>query len=179
MKDASDPSKRILLENLPKLLKGYGRTFQGYGPGYDGAVVIVCDLDDRNAVTFTDELKAILGQCNPKPKARFYFAIEESEAWLLGDLDAVRAAYPNADDGILESYVNDRICGTWELLADAVFPGGSKALIRKGWQAVGAEKSKWAEKITPHMDVEVNASPSFRVFRDGVRSLGAPRSEQP
>ena len=26
MKDARDPSKRILLTNLPKLLKGYGRT---------------------------------------------------------------------------------------------------------------------------------------------------------
>jgi hypothetical protein len=29
MKDASDPSKRTLLTKLPKLLKGYGRTFAG------------------------------------------------------------------------------------------------------------------------------------------------------
>ncbi len=29
MKDADDPSKRILLQNLPKLLKGYGHTFSG------------------------------------------------------------------------------------------------------------------------------------------------------
>ena len=36
----------------------------------------------------------------------------------------------------------------------------------KGWQAVGAEKSQWAEKITPHMDVTNNASPSFDVFPD-------------
>ena len=29
----------------------------------------------------------------------------------------------------------------------------------KGRQAIGVEKSLWAEKITPHMDVNNNASP--------------------
>src|ERR1035441_2354007 len=48
MKDAADPSKRILLTNLPKLLKGYGRTFQGYSADYRAAVILVCDLDDKD-----------------------------------------------------------------------------------------------------------------------------------
>ena len=171
MRDSADASKRILLTNLPKLLKGYGRTFQGYPPGYRAAVVVVCDLDDKNPATFLEELQNILKSCNPKPNARFCLAIEEGEAWFLGDLAAVRAAYPDAKDDVLEAYVNDTICGTWEVLADAVYPGGTRALSRKGWQAVGAEKVRWAERICPQMNVENNASPSFSKFRQSVRSL--------
>ena len=56
-------------------------------------------------------------------------------------------------------------------MADAVFPEGAKALSKKGWQAIGAEKTRWAEDITPRMDIENNKSPSFRFFRDEIRSL--------
>ena len=84
MKDAVDPSRRILLANLPKLLKGYGRTLRGYPPDNGQAVVVVCDLDDRNPQKFLGELNAILNACNPKPEARFCFAIEEGEAWFFG-----------------------------------------------------------------------------------------------
>ena len=171
MKDATDPSKRILLTNLPKLLKGYGRTFQGYHPSYKAAVVLICDLDERNLQDFLEELRVILNACHPKPEARFCIAIEEGEAWFLGDLPAVKSAYPQADDQVLISYVNDSICGTWEKLADAVYPGGAKALSLKGWQAVGAEKARWADDISPRMDIESNKSPSFCSFRDGIRSL--------
>ena len=150
MRDAKDASKRILLDNLPKLLKGYGKTHAGR-PNFQEAVILVCDLDDKCLKAFRDELYGILNACNPKPETRFCIAIEEGEAWFLGDLNAVKTAYPKAKDAVLNSYVNDSICGTWEKLADAVYQGVSAALSAKGWQAVGAEKSKWAEEITPHM----------------------------
>ena len=86
------------------------------------------------------------------------------EAWFLGDLSAITAAYPQADTHVRSSYVNDSICGTWETLADAVFPGGAKVLSRKGWQEVGAEKLKWAEDSAPRMTIEDNRSPSFCFF---------------
>ena len=57
------------------------------------------------------------------------------------------------------------------MLADAVYPGGSPALSAKGWQAVGAVKSKWAEEIASRMDIMNNASPSFCYFRDQLRAL--------
>ena len=63
------------------------------------------------------------------------------------------------------------VCGTWELLADAVHRGGAEALKRAGWQAVGREKETWAEHIAPHVDVEHNASPSFQYFCKQVRAL--------
>lgn len=172
MRDTQNASKRILLENLPKLLKGHGKTQAGR-PYYKEVVVVLCDLDNKCLKAFLQELHAILNACRPAPKAHFCIAIEEGEAWFLGDLPAVRAAYPNADRSVLSSYQNDSICGTWEMLADAVYAGGSSALSANGWQSVGAEKSKWAEAITPHMVVEHNLSPSFCYFRNRMQELSS------
>jgi hypothetical protein len=110
-------------------------------------------------------------KCNPKPKTQFCIAIEEGEAWYLGDLAAVREAYPRAKESVLKGYTNDSICGTWEKLADAVFSGGKEKLSKQGWQAIGLEKTNWANNIAPHMDVDNNLSPSFCYFRDKLRGL--------
>jgi len=165
----ADPRKRILLQELPRILRGYGKSFS-YSPG-DNAVVLVCDLDDRCLKTFRRELNDMLNSCAPSPTTRFCFAIEEVEAWLLGDSNAVVQAYPRAKRAILSSYVNDAICGTWQVLADAVYKGGAKALEARGWQAVGAEKSAWAGAISPYIDVENSASPSFNYFRSKLMEL--------
>jgi hypothetical protein len=171
MKAKSDPKRRILLDQLPKLLRGHGQTFASYPLGCPAAVILVCDLDSRCLKEFHAELMKILEACNPQPRTRFCIAIEEGEAWFLGDLSAVKAAYPNAKDEILNVYQNDSICGTWERLADAVYPGGHRKLEAQGWQAVGRQKSEWADKITPHMDVENNRSPSFQYFYSKLREL--------
>ena len=134
-------------------------------------MILVCDLDENCQRDFRQELCRILNACNPKPETRFCIAIEEGEAWFLGDLQAVKQAYPRARENVLNSYVNDSICGTWEILADAVYPGGARELSKKGWQIVGAEKSKWAESVSPRMDVTINKSPSFCYFRDKITQL--------
>jgi len=170
MKNPRDASKRILMNNLPKLLKGYGRTQAGR-QNFPEAVILVCDLDDKCLKTFRGELNGILNACHPRPRVRFCVAIEEGEAWFLGDLNAIRAAYPKSKDSVLDSYTNDSICGTWELLADAVHPGGSQSLSEKGWQVIGEEKSKWALAITPHMNIASNSSPSFCYFLSKIQEL--------
>ncbi len=162
----SDPTRRLLLDRLPSLLRGYGRSLR-----HPSAVLVVVDLDDRECLSFKQELSGVLRACSPQPKAKFRIAIEEVEAWLLGDCYAVKAAYPNARDAILNRYVQDSICGTWEVLADAVYRGGSGHLRRVGYPESGRAKSEWAEHITPHMDVDRNRSRSFQVFRDTVRDL--------
>lgn len=172
MRDTRDATHRILLENLPKLLKGYGRTQAGRR-GYAETVILVCDLDDKCLKAFRGELDRILHSCSPKPNTRFCIAIEEGEAWFLGDLPAVVAAYPYAKKSVLNTYSSDAVCGTWELLADAVYQGGSASLSHKGWRAVGAEKSHWAEVISPHMDIATNTSPSFCYFRDKIQELAS------
>jgi len=165
LRPKSDAKKRILLDHLPRILRGYGRN------PHCGVIVIVCDLDKKNKRRFLSELQGVLDGCDPKPKTLFCLAIEEFEAWYLGDLPAVQKAYPRAKFGILNSYVNDSICDTWELLADAVCKGGSKALSEKGRQAIGEQKSIWATTISPHMNIDDNRSPSFNDMRTQLRCI--------
>lgn len=171
LKSSSDPKKRILLDQLPRLIQGFGETFSGYPADYNAVLVVVCDLDNRCLREFRKELLDCLSKCSIKPETYFCIAIEEGEAWFLGDVNAIKTAYPRAKDIVLNSYINDSICGTWEKLADALLPGGARKLIQLGWQGVGKEKTKWANNISPHMDVDVNQSPSFCYFREKLRHL--------
>ena len=161
----ADPAKRALLAQLPRLLSGYGKT-----PGID-AVVVMLDSDRRDCKAFLAELKALLSRCQPAPNTLFRLAIEEMEAWFLGDRTALLAAYPRAKKDVLNLYKQDSVCGTWELLADAVYPGGSQAIKKAGWPLPGRIKHEWAESIGPHMDSARNLSPSFCKFRDGLQRL--------
>ena len=171
LKSTSDANKRILLDQLPRLIQGYGKTFASYPPDYHAVLIIICDLDDRCLSAFRKELLELVNSCNPKPKTQFCIAIEEGEAWYLGDLAAVKAAYPSAKQAVLNSYTNDEICGTWEKLADAVYSGGCQKLSKLAYQVIGKEKATWAEKISPIMDIDNNQSPSFCYFRDQLRRL--------
>ena len=166
-----NPANRLLLDNLPRLLRGYGRSLSG-----SSAVVVVVDLDDKDCIKFKQDLLDVLNACNPRPKSLFRIAIEESEAWLLGDRVAVKSAYPNARDAVLNGYGQDSICGTWEVLADAIHSGGSSHLKALGYPPAGMAKCDWARNIAPRMDVDGNQSKSFQVFRDGVRNLAGIQS---
>ena len=164
-----DRKKKLLLNCLPGLLRAYGRSL----PPGQACVVVVVDLDDRDCMAFKRELVGVLQACAPVPRTLFRIAIEESEAWLLGDRRAVRAAYPAAKRSVLNSYRQDSICGTWEVLADAVHRGGSTRLRQQGYPGAGRAKCEWARRIAPHVDLDRNQSRSFQVFRDGVRRLAA------
>lgn len=163
----ADPAKRALLNQLPRLLSGYGKT-----TGID-AVVVVLDSDRRDCKAFLEELRELLNNCHPAPTTLFRMAIEEMEAWYLGDRQALLAAYPKAKRDVLARYQQDSVCGTWELLADAVYPGGQAAIQAAGWPLPGQIKHEWAEKIGPHLSIEDNVSQSFCKFRDGLRRLVA------
>ena len=163
LSSSSGSSKRILLDQLPRLLRGYVRT-----PGVD-AVAVVLDADDRDCVTFLSELRSLAAACGAAAIALFRLAIEETEAWYFGDRAALSRAYPNARLPVLDAYVQDSICGTWQRLADAVHPGGSAAIRKAGWPLPGQIKHQWADKIGPYLDPEANQSPSFIKLRDGMR----------
>jgi hypothetical protein len=162
---SGDPAKRALLNQLPRLLAGYGKT-----PGVD-AVVVVLDTDRRDCKAFLSELLSLQSKCRPAPNTLFRLAIEEMEAWFLGDRQAVLEAYPRAKRDVLSRYIQDSVCGTWELLADAIHPGGCASIQKAGWPLPGQLKHEWAQRICPLMNVEHNQSPSFCKFRDGLRRL--------
>ena len=131
----------------------------------------MCDLDNKCLKKFRKELFGILNKCTHQPETRFCIAIEEGEAWILGDMPAIEKHYSNAKKAIFDTYKNDSICGTWEKLADAIYPGGAQALTKFGWQAIGRNKSNWAENIAPHMKINKNKSKSFCYFRDKLLEL--------
>ena len=164
-----DPNKRILLDRLPKLLRGYGRSLP-----QPSAVIVVVDLDDKDCTVLKQDLLNVLKACDPQPNALFRIAIEESEAWLLGDRNAVKAAYPRARDAVL-----DGLC-TGQYMRYVGGSGGRRTIQAgrcdsrgSGYHETGKAKCEWAEKIARHMDMDKNRSKSFQVFRDGVRNLAA------
>ena len=167
LKSTADPQKWLLLDRLPKMLQGYGRSLKQV----EAVVLVVVDLDTRDCKQFKQEMVTTLNACDPKPKALFRIAIEELEAWYFGDNAALKKAYPSARDNVISGYAQDTICGTWEKLADAIYPGGSSKLKRSGYPVVGATKIEWAENIGPCMDPDSNTSKSFQVFREGVRKV--------
>jgi len=57
------------------------------------------------------------------------------------------------------------------LIAEAVYPGGAKALKVESRLAPLKEKERWAMNIDPKMDIRHNRSKSFQVFRDGIFRL--------
>ncbi len=165
--EIASPQKLFLLNHLPRQLRAYGKS-QQYFPA---TVVVVVDLDDKDCRKFKQEMLNILNACDPQPITLFRIVIEEGEAWLLGDPKALKKAYPRAKEQILSTYKQDSICGTWEKLADIIYPGGSQKLKKLGWPHTGQAKCEWAKKISPYLDVDRNQSRSFQVFRDGIRKL--------
>ena len=87
LRGVANPNNRLLLDNLPRVLRGYGKSLTG-----SSAVVVVVDADDRDCMAFKQELVDVLNACYPRPRTLFRIAIEEGEAWLLGDRAAVKSA---------------------------------------------------------------------------------------
>ena len=168
LKNTTDPRKRILLDQLPRVLSGYGKSLQ---PRDQYGVIVVVDSDRKDCHIFKGELVGVLGKCNPAPRTLFSIAIEEMEAWLLGDIAAITTAFPKAKTAPLTGYTQDSVCGTWEVLADVVYPGGAEPLKKLGFPHTGQAKCDWAGRIAPEMDVDANASPSFNVFRQAFEKL--------
>jgi hypothetical protein len=172
-----DPVKRILLEQLPSLLQGFGK--RNINSRYDAAVIIVVDCDKRDCKTFKQELINVLSICNPRPVAFFRIAIEEMEAWLLGDKTAVQVAYPKYNADEYDKYKHDSIVGTWEKLADITLSVDMAKLLKKSnFAVVGKQKSDWARNIGKHMDVHHNASQSFNCFKNKLEELAIADSKE-
>ncbi|HEV7669315.1 MAG TPA: DUF4276 family protein [Thermoanaerobaculia bacterium] len=92
--------------------------------------------------------------------------VEELEAWFLGDIEALRAAYPRVPSTLAQRRGfrdPDAIQNTWETL--------ERLLQKSGYHPQGLPKIAVARAISAHMDPERNASRSFQVFRDGLREL--------
>lgn len=174
LKARPQASKTGLYDLLPAKLRAY----QKLSGQQHFVLVVVHDSDERDPDDCYRQLEYLCRTFAPDHFFVLGISVEELEAWLLGDWQAIKAAYPEADHRLWKSYRQDSVCGTWELLA-AILEGRQKGneLIRVGYPAVGIYKSEWARRIAPYMQIERNQSPSLQKFIRRLEQI-LPRAEQ-
>lgn len=155
-----------LLNDLATYMRGFQRSLQGI----EAVLVVVLDNDDNDPSEFEKELHEVAMHNRISMDHVFCIAIEEMEAWLLGDEEAIKSAYPYYKKNILNSYEQDSICGTWEVLADVIYRGGLREIKKKkfSYMEIGKLKSEWATKIGRYMTYENNKSPSFQKYYESI-----------
>ena len=114
------------------------------------ALIVVLDNDKRDIQQFRQELEDMTISNMISCDYVFCVAIKEMEAWLLGDTEAIKMAYPNVKMQHIKKYRQDAICDTWEILADMVYPRGLVELRKKSgnvYTEIGKAKCEWADRI--------------------------------
>jgi hypothetical protein len=154
-----DFRRQGLLDQLPAKLRAYGRVLD---PRTDRLLVLV-DADSDDCRELKGRLLEALASCDPQPYVLFRLAIEETEAFYLGDPGSIRKAFPSAKLGKIKNYVPDSVCGAWELFGEVI-------------AAAGEDKVSWAESMAPHLGTAwkgngANRSPSFQQLCQGLLRL--------
>lgn len=149
-----------LLDLLPAKLRAYNSVYKGK----ELILIITMDTDNNDPEQLRKELYEAARTYAPDIRSVVGLSTEEVEAWMLGDREAVIDAYPDCNRKVLDSYEQDSVCGTWEVLCRAISENAEK-LIDIGYPAIGHYKAQWAEEISKHMSPQRNVSPSFKTFR--------------
>lgn len=156
-------SKRLLTD-LPMYLRGMSLSLKNM-PGKK-AIFVILDSDDEDCAKIKNNLMQMYQELKISVQVFFCIAIEEIEAWLLGDSEALLTVYPMAKRQLLQKYIPDSIIGTWEYLADIVYKGGLQNLKRNAssYYEIGMFKCECARNVGAFLDIRKNTSPSFNYF---------------
>lgn len=166
-------SKAAMLQKLPERLAAYRTRI---AKGEPLRLVVLIDKDSDRCEALKGRLESIAHQAglatktSPMKDRAFHLvtriAVEELEAWFLGDPLALRVAFRGLDGKPWPKRFSnpDNVAGgTWEALhrylrQHNIYPGTYP-------------KIEAARLIAPHLEVERNASHSFRAFCGGVEAL--------
>ncbi|WP_223163427.1 DUF4276 family protein [Methylococcus geothermalis] len=162
-------SKGRLMKELPDRLRGYKRRMDG---GEEIKVIVLIDRDNDNCHDLKRQLEDMARNAGLQTKtaagtggAAFQvvnrIAIEELEAWFIGDTTALQCAFTSLR-GIRfpNSFNNPDNGGTWERLHHFLKQNG---IYRNSFPKIAA-----ARNIAKHMDPRRNRSRSFQCFLQGV-----------
>lgn len=161
-----------MLSKLPARFRGYA----GWLPA-DWRVVVVRDEDRKDCRELKVEIEQIATKAGLVPKGKknksgqFHvltrIAVEELEAWLLGDVPALAEAYPGVPASLASRRpfrdVDGIKGGTWEAL--------ERVLQEGGHFLGGLPKIQVARQVAMKMSPERNTSRSFQSFRSGLLGL--------
>jgi len=151
-----DSRNRSLLHQLPAKL----RAFASAPDSGELGVVILVDADQDDCEELASTLRKAVARVAGRLQVMVRIAVEEIEAFYLGDLHALKAAFPDADMRLARKYVPDSICNTWELFGQVVGDGGGNKVA---WaEAMGAKVTTLPSK---------NRSPSFRALCRALKRL--------
>lgn len=160
--------KPDLLGKLEGRLRGYAAWMPD-----DYRIVVLVDRDSEDCHELKRRLEeaaeraGLSGAAPVRLKNRI--AIEELEAWFLGDVEALRAVFPKvpASLGRQEAFRDPDAVrgGTAERL--------EQVLQQAGYMQGGLQKIRLAREVSAHMDPDRNRSRSFAVFCRAIREFGA------
>jgi hypothetical protein len=142
--------------------------------GEDLRIVVLVDRDNDNCAELKAQLERLASDAGLFTKSstdrhgRFQvlnrIAIEELEAWFIGDTEALKCAFSSLrGEPFPKSFNHPDNSGTWEHLHRFL---RSKGIYRSCYPKIEA-----ARKIAPHMELSRNRSRSFRQFCQGVEAL--------
>jgi translation initiation factor IF-1 len=165
--------KADMLNKLPGRLQGY-RIWLSYQDLY---IVVLIDSDNEDCHALKARLEAmaqdagLITKSNAQQGQRFHvlnrLVIEELEAWFLGDVEALRAAYPRVSPNLGQQaryrYPDAIRGGTWEALA--------QLLQDLNYYPSRFPKIEVARNISQYMDPGRNRSHSFQVFVAGLKAI--------
>ncbi|NOY90539.1 MAG: DUF4276 family protein [Deltaproteobacteria bacterium] len=157
------PKQRGLLDQLPAKLRGFANA----GSPPPGVLVLI-DADDDDCIDLAACIRRAADAVAPDLPVVVCIAVEETEAFYLGDLAALERAYPNADMEMARAYAPDSVCGTWELFGEVIGDGGGNKVL-------------WAERMGESLTTSAarSRSPSFRALVRGLKHLAKRRTEAP
>ena len=155
--NAQQQKTGMLLNDLFPIMRGMAKALLQVE---HAAIIVILDNDKNDKSAFRDELNRRAASNMVLTDYEFCVAVKEMEAWLSGDVKAIEAAYPNVRKSAWKEYEQDGICDTWEVLANAVYPGGLTALKNKAagdYTQIGSAKCEWARLIGAQMSLMENA----------------------
>lgn len=137
-------------------------------------ILVLVDRDDDDCSALKARLEQMAAEAGLTTKTqarkgqRFQvvnrMAIEELEAWFLGDWAAVQAAYPRVSATVPQQvgfrHPDAIAAGTWEPI--------ERILMKAGYFSTGLRKLDLARSVARHMDIRRNRSRSFRAFAEAV-----------
>lgn len=161
-----NPVRRGLLDQLPAKLRAYEKSLN---PKTDRVLVLI-DSDEEPCQQLKKRLLRLLKRCAPNLVALVRVAVEEMEAFYLGDRAAVKRSFPRARLGRLTGYTQDSVCGTWELFREVI-------------GAEHEDKPTWGEAMGAVLGVDWprlgrNQSTSFRHLGAGILWLAGDRRDR-
>lgn len=162
--------KQELLAQLPGQLKAMAKWIPDHF-----RIVVLLDEDRQDCAALKKALERMSREAGlgtltaPGKGARVAnrIAVEELEAWMLGDPQALRAAFPDLsatfEKGAAFRNPDAVKGGTWEAL--------ERLLQKSGYYLGGLAKVDCARSVAAHIDPNRNVSRSFKVFHSGLHRL--------